>query len=81
MKEIWKSVHGYRGIYEVSNLGNVRSLNRTVVCRYTNFKKSINIMGRVLKPNIGNTGYYYVALSKKSKIKSFRIHSLVCRAF
>ena len=33
MKEIWKAVKNYEGMYEVSNLGNVKSLDRIITCR------------------------------------------------
>lgn len=67
MNEIWKSVKGYEGLYEVSNLGRVKSTFR--------YKK-------ILKPIVGIQGYLYVSLyDKNKKIKSKRIHKLVAEAF
>lgn len=77
MEEIWKDISGYEGLYQVSNYGNVRSLNRLI-------NKSGNIhrmKGRVLKNRLGTTGYYGVSLSKKGIVKPFQVHQLVAMAF
>lgn len=63
--EIWKSVPGYEGLYEVSNLGNVRS--------------SKNRKAR--KKNINQKGYYCVGFYKDKKQTSQRVHRLVAVAF
>ena len=64
-KEIWKSIPGYKD-YEVSNLGNVRSLKR----------------GKELVLKLGlSSGYPIVGLSKDGKIKSHKVHQLVAQAF
>ena len=68
--ETWKSVKGYEGLYEVSNLGNVRSL------RYNNTNKI-----SPLKVYIEKAGYARVSLSKNGKSKNKRIHRLVAEAF
>ena len=68
--EIWKSIKGYEGLYEVSNMGQVRSL-----ARYTT-------KGKILKQYVNKTnGYCYVSLSKNNKRSSKRVHCLVMRAF
>lgn len=73
MTELWKSIKGYEGIYEVSNLGNVRNIKP----RY----KHINPNG-LLKPVKLNTGYLGVSLINKDKVrKEHRIHRLVAEAF
>jgi hypothetical protein len=66
-KEIWKAVKNYEGIYEVSNLGNVRSLH---------FNKQ-----KILKPAINGRGYLHVVFSKNGKYKTFYIHQLVAMCF
>lgn len=79
MTEIWKSIQGYEELYEVSNLGNVRSLDRVIKSRHngTTIRK-----GRVLTPFYEEKkGYYQVRLSKNGKNKTFRIHRLVALAF
>ena len=77
-KEIWKPVKGYEGLYEVSNLGNVRSLDREVeksngqVCKYRG--KEI-----AKTPQVG--GYLRTRLSIKGKSSTPLIHRLVLEAF
>lgn len=67
MDEIWKEVENYEGIYQVSNLGQVRSLK---------FGKT-----RVLKPGKNGNGYLYVTLCKDGEIKRCKVHRLVAEAF
>lgn len=68
--EIWKSIEGYEGLYEVSNLGNVRSLN---YCGRNEIK--------TLKQGKTKDGYPQVNLSKEGKQKTFRVNRLVAQAF
>lgn len=76
-KEIWKDVADYEGFYQVSNLGNVRSLGRTVlVDGYSKYLKGIPI-----KPHIVGVGYLGVMLHRNGKGKHYYIHILVGRAF
>lgn len=69
MEEIWKDIENYEGLYQVSNLGRVKSLPNV------NHKNEI-----ILKPSISN-GYYSVALNKSGKQKRIYIHRLVAEAF
>jgi len=78
MIEVWKNIKEYEGLYQVSNIGRVKSLERTVIDKrghkhYTN--------ERILKPQIGPNGYLQVGLHKDCKGKSLYIHRLVCEAF
>ncbi len=74
MIEIWKDIKGYEGIYQVSNTGKVRSLDRKV---WNYIKK-----GRILKPHDNGHGYYNVSLSDgDKKSKHTYIHILVAEAF
>lgn len=70
MKEIWKPVLGYEGLYEVSNLGRVKSLN----WKRTNTHKCL-----YLKKH--NKGYKQVELVKDKSSKMFLVHRLVANAF
>lgn len=70
MIEIWKAIPGYEGIYEVSDLGRVKSLN------YNNTKKE-----QIMIPSLNIRGYYQIGLSKNNKKSSFPIHQLVAMAF
>lgn len=67
--EIWRKINGFEK-YEVSNIGNVRSLN------YNNTGKPQN-----LKQKINRYGYNEVKLSKNNKTKNFLVSTLVAQAF
>lgn len=73
MIEIWKPICGYEGIYDVSNYGNVRSVDR------------IDFAGRHLKGKLFSTkakeSYITCVLTKCGKHRTFRIHQLVAEAF
>ena len=76
MEELWRSVKGYEGLYEVSNFGNVRSLDRTIKRGQGYAIKE----GRVLTPFYEEKkGYYQVRLSKDGKNKTYRIHERMAR--
>ena len=63
MEEIWKDVKGYEGLYQVSNLGKVKSVERYV----THYKGGVKLVPeRILKQYIPNTGYPIVHISKKN---------------
>lgn len=70
MKEVWKPIKDYEGLYEVSNEGNVRSLN------YRQTGKT-----QVLKPQDQGQGYLFVRLCKNGKAKTCRVNRLVAAAF
>ena len=74
IEEIWKPVVGYEGLYEVSSLGIVRSLDRydSRNC----FRK-----GRILKLNDNGRGYLDVQLCSNGKVKHHLVHRLVAEAF
>lgn len=72
--ENWKPVEGYEGLYEVSDLGRVRSLPRMGTC------------GKILKPcdrqsKKFNKKYLRVGLTKDGKVKWHSVHVLVAKAF
>lgn len=75
--EIWRPIKGYEGFYDVSNLGNVRGLDRK---RPHIFGSQI-IKGKEMKPSLNNNGYYVVHLSNNEGSKIFTIHRLVAIAF
>ena len=79
--EIWKDIKGYEGLYQISNLGNIRSLDIMINCKGAKNIDSHLRKGRLLKQTIGTTGYYNVNLSKNGKTKYFRVHKLVADAF
>ena len=73
--EYWRDIKGYEGLYQVSNYGRVRSVDRTVLYedgRIGNFK------GKIRKIKINNSGYCLVILNNH---KSYLVHRLVAEAF
>lgn len=74
MEEIWKDIKEYEGYYQVSNQGNVRSLDRLD-------NNGRRLRGRVLKHKKDGGGYHQVCLSKDGIHKDAKIHRLVCEAF
>ena len=79
MSEVWKDIKGYEGLYQVSNMGRVKSLKRTVT-RKNGRKKTIR--ERILKPKTTQKGYFQVNFYDSSgKMKTFFVHRLVCEAF
>lgn len=76
--EIWKDINGFEGLYQVSDLGRVRSLDR-VVERIDG--KHVKLRGVVLSPSINNAGYLRVSLSRDRVIYEKQIHSIVAETF
>lgn len=76
-KEIWKEIDGYNGIYFVSNLGNVKSVDHYPIGRNGNGKQT----GRILKQSKCRKGYLRVSLSLNKKKFTTGAHRLVCIAF
>ena len=70
INEQWRPVVGFEGLYEISNLGRVKSLN------YKRTGKE-----KILKPNKHRKGYLRVELCRDGKVKHFLIHRLVAIAF
>lgn len=76
--EVWKQIEGYEGIYEISNLGNVKSLSR-LVNNHSGFKKQLK--EKILKNHISKTGYFVTDLKNNNERKTFKIHRLIAFAF
>ncbi len=70
VKEIWKDIKNYEEKYQISNLGNIKSMN------YDKTKRE-----KLLKPNISNRGYKYINLCKNGKATKKYIHRLVAETF
>ena len=66
--EIWKPISGYEGVYEVSDLGRVRSCDRIVEDDYCGKRR---FRSRVLRQSQNHSGYCQVVLSKNNKLKTF----------
>jgi len=80
--ERWLDVVDYEGLYQVSDLGRVRSLERQVFCNNPRTGGHIvNYPTKVLKPNLNFQGYCRVNLFKNKCCKMHLIHRLVAKAF
>lgn len=72
MKEVWKDIEGYEGLYQVSNFGRIKSLSRK--------DGFFNMPTRIKKQNISNH-YFAVGLSKNGIYKTMHVHRIVAKAF
>ena len=70
MQEIWKDIKGYEGLYQVSNLGRIKSLN------YNHTKKE-----KIMTPTITKKGYMKLHLDNDGKRKYCLVHRLVAETF
>lgn len=77
MKEIWKDIKGYEGLYQISNFGKVKALEKQIWNgkAYLHFPEKIRIL------NCDKDGYLNVTLYKRGKSKTFKVHRLVAEAF
>lgn len=78
MTEVWKDIAGYEGLYQVSNFGRVRSLDRYVP--HKSFGKKF-CKGCIMSEHTNNAGYKTVNLCKDNRYKSYDINRLVALAF
>ena len=77
MKEIWKDVKGYEGLYQVSDLGRVNSLDH-----YAQRGRGLGLYkSKIIKPTKSIRNYLRVRLSKNGEVKNSSIHRLVAEAF
>ena len=82
--EIWKPIPNYEGLYEISNMGKVRSLDRTLIHHRTVGDVKCFYPGKILKEQIrtfGKLQYRMVTLSKDNVQYGVGIHRLVALAF
>ena len=81
--EIWKDIENFEGLYQISNLGRVKSANRVVhVEDPKNHRKYDKHFPECIKTtNLDTKGYVMVTLKKNGKTSRYRIHRLVANAF
>lgn len=78
VQEIFKDIPNYEGLYQVSNLGRVKSLERKV----NHFKGGLKVIKeKILKEYLSKNGYYYFRLSKENKVKKFTAHQIMAITF
>ena len=77
MVETWRDIEYFVGLYQVSNFGRIRSLDRWI----NDSRCKRFIKGKILKPKKERNGYLRVDLWKNGKVKQFYIHRLMWEAF
>ena len=80
MKEIWKSVPGLEGYYEVSNLGKIKSLDRLIRKPTHKTQKECVLKGKEIKQSL-LFGYNICTLFKDHKPYNIRVHRVVAQCF
>ena len=78
MEEIWRDIDGYEGLYQISNLGRVKSLDRYIVSRWGT---PFCLKGKIRRLRKDKYGYMCLSLNKDGKIRYKTIHRLVAQAF
>lgn len=83
MKEVWKDIENYEGLYQVSNLGRVKSMDRIIERKNNTDQKR---KGKILESNKtqkqkDGLDYPSVGLCKNGKVKLIRVHRLVAETF
>lgn len=77
MNEVWKDIQGFEGIYQVSSIGNIKSLEREILYKD---KAPIKVKEKILK--LHNTlDYRKVNLCKENTRGVYKVHRLVAIAF
>lgn len=81
--ETFKPVKGYEDLYEISNYGKIKSLNKE--WKVLNYKSkeytSVKMKSKILKTSISHCGYEQIVLSKNGKATLKLVHRLVTEAF
>lgn len=80
MKEVWKDIKGYEGLYQVSNLGRIRNFDKYIHTKLIN-NEIVLKKRKIMKQSITWDGYLRVTLTKNKKHKSIKVHRLVAEAF
>lgn len=75
--EKWEDIKNFEGLYQISNLGRIKSLRRTVDT--TKYKKIVE--EKEMKQFIGTNGYMITTLSKNGKKYPIMVHRLVAETF
>lgn len=79
MTETWRDIMGFEGLYKVSNMGRIKSLDKMVRSKFGLYRK---IPGKVLAPTETANGYLRVCLTNhQGKKVNLYVHRIVCIAF
>lgn len=80
-EEVWKDIPGWEELYQVSNMGRIRSYDRVVeMFRYESMYKSLR-KGSILKLNTNTHGYVMTTLCRDSKMYYYYVHRIVIFTF
>lgn len=81
MKEIWKDIPGFEGLYQASTFGRVRSLDRTITrgASTRRGRYEARLKGKILAQSTGVQGYQLVPLGHNNKNR--KVHQLIAKTF
>lgn len=82
--EIWKDIKGFEGLYQVSNLGNIKSMSHTVTMPHRDGgtrTRTRTFVGRKISQWLSKRGYYCVTLKNRGYKRHFTVHRLVALSF
>ena len=78
MKEVWKNIEGFEGLYQVSNWGRVRTLDRITIDK---IGRKRFVKGIIRRLKITKNGYHFINLSKNNELITYRINRLEAITF
>lgn len=78
---IWKDIIGYEGLYQISDKGELRSLDREEVVRRKSKEFTRLRKGKIFNPSEDKDGYIVTSLCKNGKMYNVRLHRLVAESF
>ena len=83
MEEIWKYIPEWEGFYQASNLGRIRSVDRVVMkLNSRGFLSPRIYKGKLLSPNVNNSGYQYLCMCKDKDHRWFaKVHRVIAMTF
>ena len=76
--EIWKDIEGYKGHYQISNLGRVKSLERVILRKNG---KHYPLKEKIMRLDKSNKGYFRINLRLNGKCNRYSVHRLVAKHF
>lgn len=80
--EIWADVIGFEGLYEVSNMGRFRSVEKTKTTTVRGGGIAVmRVKSKLLKPNLTKSGYYHILFCKDGQSFEYSAHRVVARHF
>lgn len=76
--EVWADIPEYEGLYQASNLGNIKSLDRIIeLYNGGRYKRK----GKLLRPIKNHQGYMQIHLLKNGKVKTLLVHRIIAKTF